>query len=176
MSTWLWKQRAREEGKSVIIGAACKRGGHRLRTRAGHCVQCDPKKLAFEARYSAEQYVYIAGSLATQLLKIGTCKYISQRESQLRAEGYGGASDWIVIFYIAVQRAGEIEHRARSSISQYVVAKPYWKDGVEQTGIELLQCAFGRAKGALISAAESAKLAEPWTARSSSAYEFEEPD
>ncbi len=174
MPTWLWKQRVRQEGKSVVIGATCKRGGHRLRTRAGHCIQCDPKKLAFEARHSAEQYVYIAGSLSTRLLKIGTCKHIWQRESQLRAEGYGGASDWNVIFSIKVKRAGEIEHRARSRISQYVIAKPYWKDGLEQIGIELLQCSFSQAKDALISVAENSKLAEPWVAPSTSAYEFEQ--
>ncbi len=86
MSGDVWKQLIREEGKTIALGTACGRGGHRLRTRAGHCVQCDPKKLAFQARHSADQYVYIAGSLSTQLIKIGTCMNIPQRERQLRAE------------------------------------------------------------------------------------------
>ena len=93
----------------------------------------------------------------------------------MRAESYGGADDWDVIFSVKVRNAGDIEHKARSKISQYTVVKPYWKDGVRQSGIELLQCSFSRAKEALLSVAEPAKLAEPWKARFTSAYEFEEP-
>jgi hypothetical protein len=174
MSTWLWRQRIREEAKTIALGTTCKNGGHRLRTRSGHCVQCDPKKLAFQARHSADQHVYIAGSLTTKLIKIGTCKYIWQRESQLRAEGYGGASDWNVIFSIKVKNAGDIEHRARSRISQYVIARPYWKDGVQQSGTELLRCSFRQAKKALLTAAEGSELGEPWNASFTYQYEFNE--
>lgn len=175
MSGRLWKQRIREEDKTVALGSACGNGGHRLRTRAGHCVQCDPKKLAFQARHSADQYVYIAGSLSTKLIKIGTCKNVPQRERQMRAESYGGANDWAVIFSIKVRNAGDIEHQARSKISQYMVVKPYWKDGFRQSGIELLQCSFSRAKEALLSVAEDAMLSEPWKARFTLSYEFDEP-
>jgi hypothetical protein len=76
-----WKRRMREENKTVALGAPCGDAGHRLRTRAGHRVQCDPKKLAFQARHSAEQYVYIAGSVSDGLIKIGTCKDVPQRYS-----------------------------------------------------------------------------------------------
>lgn len=175
MSGRLWKQRIHEEDKTFALGTPCGNGAHRLRTRAGHCVQCDPKKLAFQARHSAEQYVYIAGSASAELIKIGTCKNVPQRERQIRAESYGGASDWQVIFSIEVRNAGDIEHRARSKISQYVVVKPYWKDGVSQSGIELLRCSFSRAKEALLSVAEDAKVGEPWKARFTSTYEFDEP-
>ena len=151
MPAWLWKQRIREVEKTVALGTACKNGGHRLRTRSGHCVQCDPKKLAFQERHSARQYVYIAGSLLEKLIKIGTCKDVPQREGQMRAEKYGGISDWSVIFSILVRDAGRIEHRARSRISRYAVVKPYWKDGFRQNGIELLKCSFSQAKVALVS-------------------------
>lgn len=176
MSGRLWKQRIRDENKTVALGAPCGNGGHRLRTRAGHCVQCDPKKLAFQARHTAEQYVYIAGSVSTKLIKIGTCKDVPQRERQIRAEKYGGANDWQVIFSIEVRNAGDIEHQARSKISQYVVVKPYWKDGFRQSGIELLRCSFSRAREALLSVAIDAKLGEPWKARFTSEYEFEKPN
>lgn len=43
-------------------------------------MQCDPKKLAFQARFRAEQYVYIAGSTSARLIKIGTCIDTNQRE------------------------------------------------------------------------------------------------
>ena len=41
------KEMAKKAGHSVIVGSACRAGGHRLRTRANHCVQCHPKELAF---------------------------------------------------------------------------------------------------------------------------------
>src|SRR5258708_37936874 len=86
MRGWLWKKRIREENKTVALGTPCGNGGHRLRTRSGHCVQCDPKKLAFQARHSAEQYVYIAGSGCQKLIKGGACEARPQRERQHQSE------------------------------------------------------------------------------------------
>jgi T5orf172 domain len=139
--------------KTLALGARCRNAGHRLRTRRGHCVQCDPKKLAYQARYRAEQYVYIAGSLSAKLIKIGTCVDTQQRERQLRAERYGGAADWEMIFTVWVKNAGDVEQSARSRLSHHGVARDYWKDGARQTGIELLECSFTEARRALMNAA-----------------------
>src|SRR5947209_3307686 len=93
---------AREEAKRVgailVLGSACRAAGHRLRTRPGHCAQCDPKKIAYQERFANPGYVYIAGSLAGRVVKIGTCINVPQRENQIRTEGYGGQSDWVVLF------------------------------------------------------------------------------
>ena len=113
-------------------------------------MQCDTRKLAFQARYSAEQYVYIAGALSKRLIKVGTCRDRWQRERQLRAESYGGAGDWRVICAIHTENAGAVEHRTHARLSRYAVAADYWKDGFSQTGIELLRCSFSVAKAALI--------------------------
>jgi hypothetical protein len=94
----------------------------------------------------------------------------------LCAEGYGGASDWNVIFSVRVQNAGDIEHQARSQLYRYVVTRSYWKDNVRQNGTELLQCSFSRAKEALMAVAEDAKVAEPWKARFTLVYEFDESE
>ena len=171
---WLWFQRIDEEGKTVALGSRCSRAGHRLRSRRGHCVQCDTKKLAFQARYKANQYVYIAGSLSAQLIKIGTCGDYQQREHQLRAEKYGSAGDWDVIFFIRARNAGAVEHSARAQLSHYIVTRDYWKDGFRQTAIELLQCSFHQAKDALLEAVGDSKLGEPWTSSYSRRYEFTE--
>ena len=55
---------AKNAGKTLVLGPRCRAAGHRLRTRSGHCVQCDPKKIAFQERYNSPGYVYIAGSLS----------------------------------------------------------------------------------------------------------------
>ena len=67
-----WKVLIKQEGKKIALGADCAKAGHRLRTTAGHCVQCDIKKYEFARRFSAEQYVYIAGSKSARVIKFGT--------------------------------------------------------------------------------------------------------
>jgi hypothetical protein len=171
---WLWFKRIDETDKTIALGSRCPKAGHRLRSRRGHCVQCDPKKLAFQARYRADQYVYIAGSLSERLIKIGTCRDCNQREQQLRNEGYGGASDWRIIYYIKLRNAGAMEDRARLRLSAYWVSRPYWKDGSRQIGTELLRCSFSGALDALTEVAEGSTLGLTWKSRHTIEYEFGE--
>jgi hypothetical protein len=171
-----WMRRIKEENKTVALGSPCRKAQHRLRSRKGHCIQCDTKKLAFQARYTADQYVYIAGSVSEELLKIGTCSHIGQREKQLRSEKYGSAGDWQVVYSVKVRGAGEIEDATLARLSRYRVARPYWKDGFQQMATELLQCPFSRAFNAVNEAAGDSKLAEPWKYRYSGIYEFSEPE
>jgi len=166
---WLWFRQIDEAGKTIALGSPCRISRHRLRTRRGHCVQCDPKKLAFQARYRSEQFVYIAGSISSKLIKIGTCVDIAQRERKLRAERYGGAPDWEMIFKVWVKNAGAVEKSAHDRLSRYAVARDYWKDGIQQTGIELLECTFSEAKQALVVAAGPC---DAWFIRYSGKYEF----
>src|SRR5437016_2824107 len=66
------RQAAKAAGKFFVLGEPCRAKGHRLRTRSHHCVQCDPKKIAFQRRYNSPGYVYIAGSMSGRVIKIGT--------------------------------------------------------------------------------------------------------
>src|SRR5258708_6399168 len=108
-----WQREAKENGKILVLGSPCRARGHRLRTRAGHCVQCDPKKIAYEARYSSPGYVYIGGSLSRRLVKIGTAVDLDQRERNLRFQLYGGLADWVILFHVRANEAGKIEQNAR---------------------------------------------------------------
>src|SRR5450759_2787334 len=69
---YYWMKDIESENRTVALGSRCRKAAHRLRSRRGHCVQCDTKKLAFQARFSADQHVYIAGSRSAGLIKIGT--------------------------------------------------------------------------------------------------------
>jgi len=76
-------------------GAACREGGHTLRTKAGHCIQCHTEKIAYQFRHSASGYVYLAYSQSKKLTKIGFTKNPPQaRIDLLRQERYANASDW----------------------------------------------------------------------------------
>ena len=81
---------------SLYFGdAACKKGGHTLRTKAGHCIQCDTSKIAYQFRHSASGYVYLAYSTNSGLTKVGFTKNHPQdRTELLRREKYARASDW----------------------------------------------------------------------------------
>jgi hypothetical protein len=177
MPQWRWRQLAKEQGKALALGRPCQNGGHRLRTRGGHCVQCDPKKLAYQDRFTAEQYVYVAGSLSAKLIKIGTCVNRRQRERQLRAEGYGGVGDWQLLYSMKVRNAGEVEHQTRTKLADYFVPpRSYWKDDVEQYAIELLRCSFSRARRALDEVSAQATTAGPWKHILPYTYEFSEDE
>lgn len=165
---------AKAEGKFLVLSSVpCRAAAHRLRTRAGHCFQCDPLKLVYQVRYSTPGYVYVAGSLNGRVIKIGTARDIPQRERQLRAEGYAGFSDWCVLFSVWANEAGQVETDASSRVPGQRIYRNYWKDGVQQTAIEALRCTFSDAVKAVKGSLGPNDVAEPWKARWTYPYEFD---
>jgi len=61
----------------------CAAGGHELRDRAGHCVQCKPANLSYQRRYDEEGEVYVAQSVETDHVKVGTASDAQARVKQL---------------------------------------------------------------------------------------------
>src|SRR6202161_4571783 len=62
----------------LAIGVrACKSAGHTLRTRAGHCAQCNTANLAFLRRYEDKGTVYVAQSHAIALTKVGAASDVA---------------------------------------------------------------------------------------------------
>lgn len=170
-----WFRLIEEEGKTVALGSKCKARGHRLRSRRGHCIQCDTSKLGYQASFAEERYVYIAGSRSARLLKIGNCRNVIQRERQMRAERYGGIGDWEIVYSVRVKRAGAVEDAARGRLSRHRISRSYWKDNDSQTAVELLRCSYSDAESALIDASNGSALGSPWRARNRIyMYEFDD--
>ncbi|WP_109143742.1 GIY-YIG nuclease family protein, partial [Bradyrhizobium sp. SUTN9-2] len=111
MSQARWFREIKKAGKTIALGSPCRKAGHRLRSRKGHCAQCDTKVLAYASRYDLEQYIYIAGSLRARLIKIGVCKDLLQRVRQISSERHGDSADWEIIYAVHMARSGEIEER-----------------------------------------------------------------
>ena len=155
MSSDVREQKAKELGKILIIGnKACTRAGHRLRTRKGHCFQCDTSKIAYQKRYSSDGYVYIAGSLRKRLIKIGGTGSIHNREASLNNDSYAGAYDWKILLYVEVKNFGQIEREVQNLLAKYAVQISYKKLVVSgfykpQWASEVFECSFGVAKNAL---------------------------
>lgn len=102
-------------------GAICQKGGHSLRTKAGHCIQCDTSRIAFQMRSSDSGYVYLCHSEATGFVKVGFSKEHPQdRAERLRDAGYGGARDWDVKRFIWLERnAGRHEFAIHYRLAAY---------------------------------------------------------
>ncbi len=118
----------------------CIAEGHTLRTRAGHCVQCDPKKIVFLKRHSESQYVYLAYSKKTKFIKIGVASDLMMRELSLNKQSYGGINDWKVISSAFVYNSGAVEAEIHRLLKDYQTTSYTFKDGAYSSSRELFSC------------------------------------
>lgn len=145
-------------GMIIAFGvSACGKAGHTLRTRSGHCAQCNTAALAFLMRYDDPGKVYVAYSKAIGSTKIGVAGDHIGRLRSLNDQGYGGASDWIVRFYSAYDKAGRIECIAQQRLGKYRVPTYYYRSGKPIECQELFKCKPELAIRAVKSAAEDVR-------------------
>lgn len=102
-------------------GAACQAAGHTLRTKPGHCIQCDTSKIAYQLRHSASGHVYIAYSASRQFAKVGYSQaHPNDRITFLRRECYGTASDWELKDTVLLDRhAGQREFAIHALLERH---------------------------------------------------------
>ncbi len=131
---------AKANHKSFMVGKRCSRGGHRLRTVAGHCMQCDTSKIAYQTRHRKTGHVYVAYSEMKQLAKVGCTEDLFEREKSLRDSEYGGAYDWGIIEHRWTKEMGALETKVRALLAQYSEQGFYFKDGRQQGANELFRC------------------------------------
>lgn len=119
----------------------CKTASHRLRTRHGHCVMCDPTKLRYQQRYSEEAVIYVArASSDKRFVKIGITTNIEGRKQTLNTNGgYAGLLGWEINFQEKVSNAGDIENLIKKRLSEYSTVREYIKNGRLQTATEVFQ-------------------------------------
>jgi len=110
-----YRQIMKELNKYVAFNVvACRKSGHTLRTRTGHCIQCDTARLAFIKRHVSKGKVYIAGSKAVEV-----------RQESLNRKKYAGYEDWVILFAIVSKYAGKIESMANMTLSKYAYKLEY---------------------------------------------------
>ena len=132
--------------------------GHRLRTRSGHCIICDPRRIAFQKRDSGKGVVYIAKN--SYYCKVGMIEnkrktdndLLEHREYQLNTEdGYGGMTGWkIVKSWSLDKNAGKVEREAQHLLQQNKIEKMYWYSGELRTTNELFRCSLKNAEEAVL--------------------------
>ncbi len=127
----------------------CKSGNHTIRTRAGHCVQCDHSRIAFMMRTQKRGYVYIAVSQKSRLIKIGSTENVDYRAKSLNDQRYGASTDWEMLVKVLSSRSGRLEGDVQSRLADFSVIGTYTKDGKLQQCYELFRCNFSDAFEAL---------------------------
>lgn len=162
------------EGKSFAYGVTpCNAAGHTLRTRAGHCIQCDHAKIAYMLRHDARAYIYIAASATGRLIKIGSSIDIADRRDKLNRYQYGGQNDWQVLATANSPAVGRAELQAHAKLARWSVLGEYVRAGKKQRCYELFRCNFSDARDALISAlGKAAPLRIPDEERAMAAFNF----
>ncbi|MGB3540707.1 MAG: GIY-YIG nuclease family protein [Mesorhizobium sp.] len=147
------RDEAKAAGKRLLLGVPCQAAGHRLRTRAGHCVQCDSSKIAYQRRTEVPGDVYLAVSKALGWVKIGSTTNIAQRRYKLNFDAYGGADDWTLAFYVHSSNHGHLELAVHSALARYAIEAVYIKDGHRQVSRECFNCSDLVALNAIVDCA-----------------------
>lgn len=126
-------------GKTLALGVECSQG-HRLRTRSGHCVQCDTAKLSYQAQKTRRAVLYVGWSSNLKLFKVGVSDTPSRRIDALRREAYGGATDWSLFMALELREAGESEAAMHHHLASFQHASTYQKGAHQQASREVFKC------------------------------------
>lgn len=131
----------------------CKKSGHSLRTRSGHCCQCNTATLAYLKRHDASGIVYVAGSKSGSIMKIGFSKAVEVRAESLNRTKYAGFNDWVILYALKSKNAGIIETKANSLLNKYSLEFDYNHDGAWHDSYETYHCSYSKCKELLLKAA-----------------------
>lgn len=164
----------KELGKCFAYGVSpCGKGGHTLRTRAGHCIQCDHSKIAYMMRHESRAFIYIAASASGRLIKVGSSINVADRHEKLNRYRYGGQNDWQIIATADCATAGKVELETHRRLAQFATEGDYERAGRRQRCYELFRCNFGDAREALEAAlGRTGSVSVPDEARALAAFNF----
>lgn len=127
----------------------CKKNGHRLRLRNGHCLQCKPEGLSYYKRFYEPAFLYIAVSCSKGLVKVGITNNIKRRQSTLRSYKYGGVDDWSIRKSEYVDNAGTFESSIHRALSKYIKKDAvYTRNGIDIVSREVFTCHYNIASSA----------------------------
>jgi hypothetical protein len=161
LSTKQYTPLMKEQGKLFACGVTpCKKSRHTLRTRSGHCIQCDTKSIAYTLRHYKRAYVYIAGSLTKSLIKVGVSTEHEKRADHLNRMSYGGARDWRILATILTENAGMVEFHVHDRLSDKLREIPYQKDDRQQVGNECFASDYIEAKKYLLEKCDKSAAAQ----------------
>lgn len=134
---------AERQGASFYISSSpCRKHGHTLRTKAGHCAQCDTAKISYQLRSSSAGHVYAAACSAKGWIKFGYTKNPVERIQVLNEHQYASCSSWHLLHSTYLPRhAGRCELEIHARLADRMVqGLGYYKEGKWQACREIFSC------------------------------------
>lgn len=126
----------------------CGQAGHTIRDRHNHCIVCNTAHIAFMKRTKVTAYIYIAGSILKQYIKIGmTTENVEKRLGKLNSRKVGDTNDWVPIKAIKCDYANIVEMGIQKKLEQYKVDGVLSDDGTESN--EIFRCKYDKANETL---------------------------
>jgi hypothetical protein len=106
--------------------------------------------VAARGRMYADAFVYISASRNLQLIKIGWTKS-SNREKSMNKDGYGGATDWLLLYERRFKNSGTVEQNAHGFLGKFRVRQDYVRlsHGYTVQAKELFCCNYADAYEAI---------------------------
>lgn len=136
----------KEQDKAIAYNATpCNNGGHTLRTRSGHCIQCDTARISFILRNISFGTIYVAGSIKGQLIKVGSTVNKADRKASLNKSKYGSYTDWDILYSAQCLNVGRVEDEIKFSLKKYGISNQYHHDNHIQSTSELFKCSYSKA-------------------------------
>ncbi|MCK1485915.1 GIY-YIG nuclease family protein [Bradyrhizobium sp. 193] len=159
-----YKAAMEQEGYLWCISPTACYNGHRLRSRPGHCIQCDTSRIAFVKRHHDAAYIYIAGSLASKVVKVGSAIWPERRLSALNSRYYGGILDWTLLYQVRFEAAGKIEFETHGRLFGYRI-------GIK----EIFRCNYKLARKAIAESSSGQCGTDEWERRlAATSYRFDD--
>ena len=87
--------------------------------------------IAAKQRLTTDAIVYIAASRKLELIKVGWSKGSNQtnRMNSLNKDGYGGTSDWLLLYERKYRNSGWVENEAHDFLKAFKVRDDYLRLG-----------------------------------------------
>lgn len=154
----VYRPKMKSLGKLIAFNVSpCGNAGHTLKTRSGHCPQCNPAYLEFQKRKDSSGVVYIAGTRKGKIIKVGFSKALEVRDESINRTKYASYNDWTMLYAIHSPVAGQIENEIKMKLSQYSSEFVYEHDGHIQEAGETFTCSFSKVKAALVELCKTKK-------------------
>jgi len=123
----------------------CGNAGHTIRDRHSHCIVCNTAHIAFMKRTKETGYVYIAGSIIKNYIKIGmTTEDPEKRIGKLNSRKVGNTSDWVVIKAVKCDYANQVEIGIQKQLLKYKVDGDMYDDNNTESS-EIYRCKYDKA-------------------------------
>jgi T5orf172 domain len=114
-------------------------------------------------RWWEKAFIYIAGSLSAQILKVGVATDVTSRIISLNVEGYAGIGDWKAVYWVETKNAGQKEYNVHLHLRDHICPRRYTKAGREVNCLETFACSANDAVSVVRSVADP--LIEEWINR-----------